>query len=60
MYGKQCSLVSCKNMLKLLDFLCSFVGDSVIGALSKINVFVSIISFVATNVAVLSKNKSLP
>ena len=52
MYGKQCSLVSCKNMLKLLDFLCSFVGDSVIGALSKINVFVSIISFVATNVAV--------
>ena len=33
-------------------FLCSFVADSVIGAFSKINVCVSVISFVATNVAV--------
>ena len=39
--------------------LCSFVADSVINALSKINVYISIISFVATNVAVWINNKSL-
>ena len=40
-------------------FFCSFVADSVIGALSKIDVCVSVISFEATNVALWSNNKSL-
>ena len=39
--------------------LCIFVADSVICALSKINVCVSVIFFVATNVAVWSNDKYL-